>query len=130
GDPDRVAVEEPEEVRLRCIEPPHEERALRGARQHQQPQRALPPSELDAGSRVPRDLARKLADGDASWSEPHVVHDDEGDHEDRCEESRANEVREGQIDLAEETTPDRSDEHRGSRDLLTSREDAVEQPAV
>ncbi len=129
-DPDCVAVQQLEEIRLRGVERPHEEAELDGRRQHQQAERSLAPAECDALAGVPDDGGRKLREGDPPRLVPDVVHDDVGDAEDDDEQTGADEVRDREIELPEEAAADRPREHRDAGDLLAAREDDVERPRV
>ena len=101
GDPDRVALEQVEQVRLRGVERPREEPRLHERREHQEAQRGLRPTEVDARAGVARDLPGQLASRDATRREAEVVHHDPGDDEDGHEEHGADDVRQREVDLAE-----------------------------
>ena len=130
GDPDRVAFEQVEQVRLRGVERPREEPRLHERREHQEAQRGLRRTEVDARAGVARDLPGQLASRDPTRREAEVVHHDPGDDEDGHEEHGADDVRQREVDLAEQPAADRPDEHRRTRDLLAASEDAVEHSRV
>ena len=70
GDPDRVGVEQREQVRLRRVEGPHDEPHLEEGREHEEAEPRLPPAELDAGARAARDLAWQLRCSDPTRVKP------------------------------------------------------------
>ncbi len=130
GDPDGVAHEQVEEVRLRGVERPAEKAHLEKPGEHQESQRGLTPPEEDAGSGVVRDFGRQPPNRNTTWREADVVHHEERDREDGREQDRTHEVRDAQVDLPEQPSTDGPGQHRGSRHLRAAREDAVEHTSI
>ena len=124
-DPDGVAVEKIEQVGLGRVERPGEEAELDTRREHQQPERALPPAERDArpGIRVtsPGSSRAVTRRGVKAEIEHHGVRD----AEDGDEQHRPHDVRDREVDLAEQPSGHRADEHRRARDLLAARKHRV-----
>ena len=100
---------------MRRRTPTQKNPSLHGRREDQESETALPPAELDAGSRVLRDLAGELPGGDMPRLETEVVHDEVGNDEHGEEQHGPDDVGKREVDLPEQAAPDRPDEHRGAR---------------
>jgi len=122
GNPDGVALEEFEEVRLPCVPGPHEEAGLCD---HDQPQRTASPPVADSRYSQCIRLCRERRPRDLSGLEADVVHSKEGEYEEYEEESRADDEGECEVDLAEQSATDRPDEHGDPTDDLSIGEDAI-----
>ncbi len=130
GDPDGVAVQEFQEVRLPGVPGPHEHAALDSARDHDEPEGTIPPPEPDAGRSYSVCLSRKCAPRDRLRLETDVVHPEEREDKEKQQEHRTHDEGNREVDLTKQPSPDCAHQHRCAADHLPVGEDTIHRTFV